>query len=109
MVVDDVVLLSSVTCERSSDDATPLRHEVTAQTEGIVARLEETLAAAGTDLEHLVKTQVFLSDLELFHRYDRAWKRSLPALPPRTTTQTGDHGFLAPGALVSIDAVAVLP
>lgn len=109
VVVGDVVLLSGMSGVRDPDDRSPLRSDVAAQTESLLSRMEGVLRAAGTDLSHLVKTQVFLTDLDLFHRYDRTWKRSLTTLPPRTTTQTGSAGFLDPAALVSIDAVAVLP
>lgn len=109
MVVDDVVLLSSVTAGQAVGAEPYLEHDVTAQTKAIVERLDQALALAGTDAAHLVKTQVFLSDLHLFHRYDRQWKRSLETLPPRTTTQVGSQGFLDPGALVCVDAVAVMP
>ncbi len=109
VVVGDVVLLSGVSGIRDHGDRSPLRSDVAVQTSSVLSRLDSVLQAAGTDLSHLVKTQVFLTDLDLFHRYDRTWKRSLTALPPRTTTQTGSAGFLDPAALVSIDAVAVLP
>ena len=109
VVVGDVVLLSGVTGVRDPHDRSPLRSDVAAQTESLLSRMDGVLRAAGTDLSHLVKTQVFLTDLDLFHRYDRTWKRSLTNLPPRTTTQTGAAGFLDPAALLSIDAVAVLP
>jgi enamine deaminase RidA (YjgF/YER057c/UK114 family) len=109
VVVGDVVLLSGVSGVRDPSDCSPLRSDVAAQTESLLSRMQDVLRAAGTDLSHLVKTQVFLSDLDLFHRYDRTWKRSLTHLPPRTTTQTGSAGFLDPAALLTIDAVAVLP
>ncbi len=109
VVVGDVVLLSGVSGVRDPGDRSPLRSDVAAQTESLLSRMDGVLRAAGTDLSHLVKTQVFLTDLDLFHRYDRTWKRSLSNLPPRTTTQTGAAGFLDPAALLSIDAVAVLP
>lgn len=109
VVVGDIVLLSGVSGVRDPGDRSPLRSDVAVQTESLLSRMNQVLRAAGTDLSHLVKTQVFLTDLDLFHRYDRTWKRSLTALPPRTTTQTGSAGFLDPAALLSIDAVAVLP
>ena len=86
-----------------------LEHPVSAQAGRVVDRLGEVLAAAGTDPDHLVKTQVFLRDLAEFHRYDRVWKRRLAHLPPRTTVQTGPQGFLDPQARVLVDAVAVIP
>lgn len=109
VVVGDVVLLSGVSGVRDPADRSPLRSDVSVQTESLLLRMDVVLRAAGTDLSHLVKTQVFLTDLDLFHRYDRTWKRSLMALPPRTTTQTGSAGFADPAALLSVDAVAVLP
>jgi enamine deaminase RidA (YjgF/YER057c/UK114 family) len=63
--------------------------------------------AAGCDLKDVVKSQVFLTDLNDFHYFDQVWKEFFPAPPPRTTVQVS--GLLVPGCKVEIDLTAVLP
>ena len=48
-------------------------------------RLKKTFEAAGSSLDHAVKAQVFLTDLDDFHGFDSVWKRYFKVPPPRTT------------------------
>jgi 2-iminobutanoate/2-iminopropanoate deaminase len=69
--------------------------------------LAAVLADAGASLDTLVKTTVFLADLDEFDAYDRAWVERLSphGLPPRTTVQVARFR----GAKrVEIDAVAAV-
>ncbi|MDD9204984.1 Rid family hydrolase, partial [Georgenia sp. 10Sc9-8] len=68
---------------------------------------QQVLADNGSDLEHVVKTQVFITDSALFSEFDRVWKEFFPTPPPRTTVEVGPIGLLVPGTLVEIDVVAV--
>ena len=67
--------------------------------------LRKTFRAAGTDLENVVKAQVFLTDLGDFFYFDQVWKEFFPSPPPRTTV--GTTGLLVPGCKVEIDLIAV--
>jgi enamine deaminase RidA (YjgF/YER057c/UK114 family) len=77
------------------------------QTEYILDNLAKTFAAAGSSLDHVVKAQVFLTDLNLFPGFDAVWKRHFTVPPPRTTI--GCTGLLVKDTLVEIDLVGYVP
>jgi enamine deaminase RidA (YjgF/YER057c/UK114 family) len=81
--------------------------EIKKQTRYVLENLGRTFRAAGTSLEHVVKAQVFHTDLMHFNGFDEVWKEFFPAPPPRTTV--GTTGLLVPGTLVEIDLIAALP
>src|SRR5207245_10322894 len=73
----------------------------------ILENLVKTLKAAGTSLEHVVKAQVFVTDLDNFFSFDEVWREFFATPPPRTTV--GTTGLLVKDTLVEIDVVAALP
>jgi enamine deaminase RidA (YjgF/YER057c/UK114 family) len=77
------------------------------QTRYILENLARTLAAAGTSLAHVVKAQVFHTELANFNGFDEAWHEFFPGPPPRTSV--GTSGLLVPGTLVEIDLIATMP
>ena len=77
------------------------------QTRYILENLTKTFTAAGTSLAHVVKAQVFHTDLLNFAGFDEVWKEFFPTPPPRTTV--GTTGLLVPGCLVEIDLIAAMP
>jgi len=77
------------------------------QTRYVLENLAQTFNAAGTSLSHVVKAQVFQTDLANFSGFDEVWQEFFPAPPPRTTI--GTTGLLVPGTLVEIDLIATVP
>ena len=77
------------------------------QTRYVLENLAQTFKAAGTSLDHVVKAQVFHTDLMNFSGFDEVWKEFFPTPPPRTTI--GTSGLLVPGCLVEIDLTATMP
>jgi enamine deaminase RidA (YjgF/YER057c/UK114 family) len=77
--------------------------DIELQTEYILGNLAQTFEAAGSSLDRVVKAQVFLTDLDNFHGFDKVWKRHFKTPPPRTTI--GCTGLLVPGTLVEIDLI----
>ena len=73
----------------------------------ILQNLRSVMQAGGCDLKDVVKSQVFLTDLDDFFYFDQIWKEFFPSPPPRTTVQVS--GLLVPGCRVEIDLTAVLP
>lgn len=74
------------------------------QTEQIMRNLGAILEAAGSGLERLVKTTVFLLDLADFAGMNEVYARHVGDRPPaRSTVQISG---LPSGALVEIEAVA---
>src|SRR5581483_5440880 len=67
----------------------------------ILQNLSRVFEAAGSSLADVVKSQVFLTDLNDFYYFDQVWKEFFPSPPPRTTVQVS--GLLVPGCRVEID------
>ena len=79
---------------------------VAEQTEQIMRNLGAILEAAGSSLENLVKTTVFLMDLDDFGAMNDVYARYVGDRPPaRSTVQISG---LPSGAIVEIEAVAHL-
>jgi len=81
--------------------------DIQKQARYILGNLSSVLRAAGCDLKDVVKSQVFVTDLDDFPSFDEAWKEFFPSPPPRTTVQVS--GLLVPGCRIEIDLTAVLP
>ena len=81
--------------------------DIELQTAYILENLKKTFEAAGSSLDHVVKAQVFLTDLANFHGFDTVWKRYFKVPPPRTTI--GCTGLLVAGTLVEIDLIGYVP
>ena len=79
--------------------------DIKLQTDFILKNLARTFAAAGSSLEHVVKAQVFLTDLKHFAAMDEVWKQHFRVPPPRTTV--GTSGLMIKDALIEIDLIAV--
>jgi 2-iminobutanoate/2-iminopropanoate deaminase len=76
------------------------------QTDQIFANLSAILEAAGTGLERLVKTTVFLADLGDFAAMNEVYARHVGASPPARSTV--EVAALPSGAKVEIEAIAEL-
>jgi 2-iminobutanoate/2-iminopropanoate deaminase len=75
------------------------------QTEQIFANLSAILGAAGSSLEQVVKTTVFLQSLEDFAGMNEVYARHVGSVPPARSTV--EVAKLPSGALVEIEAVAL--
>ena len=81
--------------------------DVRAQTEQVLNNLGEVLGAAGCSWRHVVKTTVFLHDMNDFPAVNETYARILgEAKPARSTVQVAG---LPRGVLVEIDAIAEIP
>src|SRR3984957_12216302 len=81
--------------------------DIKLQTHYILKNLQRTFAAAGSSLDHVVKAQVFLTDLNDFAAFDEVWKRYFKVPPPRTTV--GTTGLLVKDTLIEIDLIGSVP
>ena len=80
-------------------------NDVRSQTERVLENLKAILEAAGMSLNHVVKTTVFLKDMNDFPAMNEAYAKYFSAAPPaRSTVQAAR---LPKDALVEIDVVAV--
>ncbi len=78
---------------------------VEAQTEQALINLRNVLKASGADMEHVVKTTVFVQDLADFAKVNAIYAKFFATNPPaRSCVQVAK---LPAGGLVEIEAVAV--
>lgn len=81
--------------------------DVQAQTERVLGNLAAVLSAAGCSWKNVVKTTVFLHDMNDFPAVNETYGRILgDARPARSTVQVAG---LPRGVLVEIDAIAEVP
>jgi len=77
--------------------------DIQMQTEFVLENLKKTFEKAGSSLDHVVKAQVFLTNLNDFAGFDQVWKRYFKVPPPRTTV--GTTGLLVRETLIEIDLI----
>jgi len=80
---------------------------ITEQTEQVFANLRAILEEAGSSLEHLVKTTVFLQNLDDFAGMNEVYSKHVGDTPPARSTV--EVAKLPSGALVEIEAIALVP
>ena len=75
------------------------------QTRQVLRNISAVLEAAGSSLDKVVKTTVFLANMGDFRAMNEVYSEFFPNEPPaRSTVEVG----LALGALVEIDAIAAV-
>jgi 2-iminobutanoate/2-iminopropanoate deaminase len=80
--------------------------EIGAQTEQVFANLRAILEEAGSSLDQLVKTTVFLQNLDDFAGMNEVYAKHIGSTPPARSTV--EVAKLPSGALVEIEAIATL-
>ena len=76
-----------------------------AQTRQVLTNLSAVLEAAGSSLDRVVKTTVFLKDMGQFKAMNAVYAEFFPSDPPARSTV--EVAALPLGALVEIEAIAV--
>ena len=80
--------------------------DIAAQTDQVMRNLGALLKAAGAGFEHLVRTTVFLMDMDDFAAMNEAYAKFMTDPPPaRSTVQVAR---LPRDARIEIDAIAVI-
>lgn len=78
--------------------------DVAQQTQRVLENIKGILEAAGSNLHHVVKTTVFLKDMNDFAAMNEIYGKYFPAAPPaRSTVQVAR---LPKDALVEIEVIA---
>ncbi len=80
--------------------------DVRTQTERVMENLKGILEAAGTSLGHVVKTTVYLKDMNDFASMNEVYAKYFTASPPARSTV--EAARLPKDALVEIDLIAFL-
>ena len=79
--------------------------DIAAQTEQVMRNVGALLRAAGGGFEHVVRTTLFLADMDEFAAMNEVYSRHVAAPPPaRATVQVAR---LPRGVKIEIDAIAV--
>lgn len=79
--------------------------DISIQTRRALDSLSEVLKASGSSLEDVVKTTVFLADIEDFPAVNKVFEELFPSNPPaRSVVQVS---ALPKGARLEIEAIAV--
>lgn len=108
VVAGDLVFVSGIL---AADAEGRISGDITAQTRRVMARLEEVLTAAGSDLAHALTVHVYLRRGEDFAAMNAVYQTFLEAQPlgkaqpPSRTTVVAD--LLGPDTLIEVAAVAV--
>ena len=80
--------------------------DIRQQTERVFENIKGILEAAGSNLHHVIKTTVFLKDMNEFPQMNEVYGRYFTAAPPaRSTVQVSR---LPKDALVEIEVIAVI-
>jgi 2-iminobutanoate/2-iminopropanoate deaminase len=80
--------------------------EIGPQTEQVFANLRAILEEAGSSLDQLVKTTVFLQNLDDFAGMNEVYAKHVGSTPPARSTV--EVAKLPSGALVEIEAIALV-
>lgn len=81
--------------------------DISGQTKQVLANLHAILNAAGTDLQHVVKTTVFLQDMKDFAAMNEVYGQQFGQNPPARSTV--EVAGLPLNVLVEIEAIALIP
>jgi 2-iminobutanoate/2-iminopropanoate deaminase len=79
--------------------------DISVQTDRVMKNIAAILAAAGSSMDKVVRTTVYLKNVSDFSKMNEVYGRYFKANPPARSTLGTD--LPAPGALVEIDAVAL--
>ncbi len=104
IVAGDLVFVAGQLGLRPGETA--VEGDVAAQTEQALTNLGAILDAAGSSLENLVKTTVFLQRLDDFQAMNEVYAKHVGDRPPARSTF--EVAKLPSGALVEIEAIAHL-
>lgn len=103
VVIANGFVFISGTVPRTPEGTTP--EGIDAQTRLVLDQIKELVEEAGSSMENIVKTTVFLTDKTVFGGMNDAYGSYFPSEPPARSTIICD---LAVDVLVEIEAVAVL-
>jgi 2-iminobutanoate/2-iminopropanoate deaminase len=83
----------------------PVSEAIGEQTEQVFANLRAIIEAAGSSLDRIVKTTVYLTNLDDFQGMNEVYRQYVGELPPARATI--EVSKLPAGSLVEIDAIAL--
>ena len=104
-IAGDFIFTAGVTANDPITQELIGQGDIVLQTRQALKNLEQILLAAGSDMQHVIKTLVFVSDIDQFNIFNEEYKKFFPENPPaRSTMQIGKFNH---GMVIEIEAVAV--
>lgn len=79
-----------------------------AQTKQILNNIESALVTAGANLEHVVRTRIYVTNIDRWQTIGRAYQECFGEIRP-ATTMVEVRRLIAPEVLVEIEADAIIP
>lgn len=80
--------------------------DIVAQTHQIMKNMKAILEEAGSDMDHVFKTLVFVADIDQFALFNETYRQYFPKDPPaRSTMQVGKFNG---GMAIEIEAIAAV-
>ena len=95
------------TAKPGRDPSGKLVDGIEGQTKQIMENLSALLKAAGTDMEHVLKTWVYITDLKYFEEVNKVYAQYFKVPPARTLLAT--TGWFDPDQLIEIEVIAGIP
>jgi reactive intermediate/imine deaminase len=80
--------------------------DIRKQTEVTLEHLKTAVTAAGGSLASIVKTTVYIGDVNDYAGMNEVYRRYFPEAPPARATLV--TGFVVPGLLVEIEGIAII-
>ncbi len=78
-----------------------------AQTKFIIGKIEKVLQSAGSSLEDVVRTRMFVTDISRWEEYGKAHGEFFGQIKP-CTSMIEVKGLIAPEYLIEIEATAIV-
>lgn len=95
------------TAKPGRDSSGKLVDGIEGQTRQALENIRALLEAAGTDMEHVVKTWVYVTDQKYFEPMNKVYASFFKVPPARTFLIT--QGWFYPDQLVEVEAIAGIP
>ena len=103
--VGDLIYTAGITANDPVTQEMIAPGDIAGQTEQIIKNMKIILEETGSDLEHVVKTLVFVKDIDECAKFNEVYKQYFPNDPPaRSTMQVGKFNG---DMVIEIEAVAV--
>lgn len=103
--VGDLIFTAGVTANDPDTQELIGPGDIVKQTRQILKNMEQILLEAGSDLKHVIKTLVFVADIDQFAIFNETYKEFFPENPPaRSTMQVGKFNN---GMVIEIEAIAI--
>ncbi len=104
--LDNLIFTAGVTAADPVTQKIVAPGDIKQQTAQVIKNMSAVLEAANSDLEHVIKTTVFISDINMFSEFNDVYKTFFPIDPPaRSTIEVGKFNH---GMVVEIEAIAIV-